>query len=373
MRILSIDNSVISYIAWYRMHSANWVNKTGCEIVEYTRNYVELMQYVVNLCNPDKTFILLDCENKNWRHQVQLDYYLEHTKVFQHKNLNNVQLIFFDEKYYTLTWDGGQERWIRSKALTKKEQADLDMDLYDKAYLDEHHFEFLPQYKGNRSKVWNFGTKREEYKDKSMVLARKAAPLFNAVCVQENDFEADCLAFMVVSLFPDDEHIMATTDTDWQQLSLIGDVKYYDPKEHCVHDKTEDQYRWSFYSKLIGGDTSDNVPGAFLLNDKGVPKKYAEKSAQNLVDSIGLSNIIQYMKERSTPSMERNKLLISMKRGYAHNKKVRTQGTVGAINQIVHGSVIPHSSLTYRDFDTTETAMHIQAQTAHRDRKKVGL
>lgn len=372
-RILSIDNSVISYVAWYRMHGKNFQNQTSCEVTEFTRNYAELMHYIQTIYKPDKTIILMDCTNPIWRNKYQLDYYIQYSRAFKHKEKKGIEYLLFDGKTFPMRYAASQERWLIDNALTKKTYAEVKWDDFEEISLDEHHIDNLPHYKGNRSKVWNFGTDRQEYKKRANDVAFSYAPLMDAVCIQKQSIEADDLAFMVVMYYPWDEHIMATNDSDWRQLSLIGDVKYYDPRDHKLIDDKEDVYRYNFYTKLIGGDSGDNVPGAWLLKPGATKEpfasKYAEKSAQNLIDKIGLDKTLEYVFENKTPSMQRNIEMISLKQSFRYLTRSGFDfGDIG--NQILHKKV-ETTHLTIEDFHTTQTALNIASADARRSRKDV--
>ena len=80
-RILSFDNSVVGRVAWHRMRSKNYYGKTNCELVEFTRNYAELMYYIKEIYAPDKIYVLMDTKKEIWRNKVQLDHYMAHSKA----------------------------------------------------------------------------------------------------------------------------------------------------------------------------------------------------------------------------------------------------------------------------------------------------
>ena len=259
------------------------------------------------------------------------------------------------------------------KCLTVAQLKTHDWDQWVSIPLEPHHVEQLPKYKGNRDKVWNFGTSKEEFKENIHRIAYKYAPHIGGVILEKDHIEADDIALFVVSKHPDAEHILITNDGDWQQLALIGDVKFYNPTAHTFTNKKREQYQYDFYCKLIGGDTSDNIPGAFLLNPKAKgkqakEKKYAEKSAKNLVDELGLDAVMPYIKENMTPSMRRNITLISMKQGYRH---LVNSGFYfdDIMNEIAH-KIVGVTELELNDFHTSGTALNMEGAQARMDRGK---
>ncbi len=118
-------------------------------------------------------------------------------------------------------------------------------------------------------------------------------------------------------------------------------------------------------------DRGENIPGAFLLKPGATKEpfttKYAEKSAQNLVDKLGVDKTLEYVFANKTPSMQRNIELISMKQGFRHLTTNGFQfGSVG--NDILHKKV-ESTHLTLEDFHTTETALNLAGADARRARK----
>ena len=369
MRILSIDNSVLTYIAWYRMDNANFRNVTNSREAEFTRNYAEIMTYVTTLYAPDKTFILMDSTVPIWRDKIQLDYYLKYAKVWIHKDNVYKHLLHFDDRYIPLRLDTARLEWIKEKNTTQKERSvEGWWNQWTECSLDEQHIEFLPHYKGNRPKEWKYETSKPDFKKLANTVAYKFAPFIDGIVLQEDTMEADDIAYLVAKLYPDDEHIMATTDRDWQQLAMHRNVSFYDPKEHVFVQKNPTQAKFDFYVKLIGGDGGDNIQGSMIENVKtGKAKKYAEKGAANLLNEMELSDAWQWMKDNMSPSLERNILLISLKRGYLH---LQSYLDMRKIIGDVHRKGVDPKTLEIADFNTTQLALRMAGNEAKRDRAK---
>ena len=370
MRIMSIDNSVVTYIAWHRMRNVNFRNRTGEEIVEFTRNYAEIMAYLQELYAPDKTIILMDCVDEVWRDKVQLEYYLEHSKAWNHTQNKERTIVMFDEKYYPLTFNIGQEGFTRGTALKQGEVKDIDWNDWDEVELEEHHIEFIPQYKGTRSSTqWLYKATKAEFKEKANAIGFSFAPLIDAVTLQQDHLEADDIAYMVVKQYPDAEHIMVTSDTDWQQLGRLGNVSFYDPRAHEFIQHSQEKYTFNFFTKLLGGDSSDNIPGAWMPNvNTGKLKYLRDKSAQNLINEVGLESIWDYMKSNKTPSLSRNLLLISMKLGF---KYINKQYNLRELLNDITDKAVDNTDLTHEDFEITKVDLRLKRIEAKRDRAKL--
>ena len=126
-----------------------------------------------------------------------------------------------------------------------------------------------------------FGKAFDTFKD---IVSEKT----NCTVLQHKEFEADDLIAGWIQQHPDVDHVVVSTDTDFQQLiapnvKLYNGVQevttthegYFDKKgNHVIDKKTKEPKtvpdpQWLLFEKCMRGDTSDNVFSAY----PGVRKK----------------------------------------------------------------------------------------------------
>ena len=372
-RIVSIDNSVISYIGWHRMHSRNFRNVTDCEIAEFTRNYAEISTYISTLFEADMTFILNDSTVPIWRDEYQLNYYCNHAKSWSCDDTFKL-LVNYDDKFFPIRYDQALGEWVSEKNITKKaRETDGFWDVWtEDEVLRDAAIDFLPHYKGNRSKVWNYGTDKDEFKRRANDVSYAYAPQMNAMVLQGDHIEADDIMYQVIKAYPDAEHFMVTTDRDWSQMMALSEnIHMYDPKEKKMLDMNPASAKLNFYTKMLGGDSGDNIPGAMILNKKtGNVKKYGEVSAKKMLQEVGHDEMWAWMKDNMSPSLERNIQLISLKRGaqYLEKKKL-----LGEVQKKIKNWKVSDKDTMIEDFNTSNIALRMARQQARKDRSDLGI
>ena len=369
MKILLIDNSVVSYHAWHTMHGANYEAETGLELAEYARNYAKHMLYLHSLFQPDRTYVLLDCNRDDiWRHRPYTEYYHRpeaHCTYFK----DDMWYSTIEDKVFRWVRPETTERWVSFK-LKKADQpafAATDEKEPDDPELSHEILLSLPAYKKCRKVTrWDYETSREDYKMRSLRIAHNFAPLIKAVVVEQKELEADDLAYCVIRQFEITKHqfVCVTSDSDWGQLCTRNkNVEIYDPIKREMLDAHCGRMAYAMWVKLIGGDAADGIPGIRLVDSKSV---IGPTKAAKLVDQHGLDGIYAWLKANAfLPSLERNLKLISFKHIPAELEKAASLSLVSRRPERVKYEL--------DKFGVTESARSLRIADAERDRMAIRM
>ncbi len=360
------------------MHGQNYEAQTSSEVIEFARNFAEIMCFIHTLIQPDKSVLLLDCPGDDcWRHEIYHRYYIQdrNFKVFQNAGDDEADgfkyHVTVDGATHLILWSQEMTRYI-SKKLVKAAVVELQADeswwevpLKD---LEENVKEavdaLLPGYKkGRKVGRWDFETPKTEFKALAAKLAPNFAPLVDGVAIGCDRAEADDLAYAFCRWLDaqegDNEVVFVTTDSDWQQLGITRDnVSFYNPATHDFVDKTANQMQEAFWVKLLGGDRSDSIPGVMLANGT---TKIAETRAAKVVEATGLGGMMDYIKAEIDPAaLKRNTDLISLKRiPYA---------LVQQCFDKINGAKPAEAKYKWIDFHLDEAAYNLAVADAQRDR-----
>ena len=155
--------------------------------------------------------------------------------------------------------------------------------------------DFYKPYKAHRKLKQQEKSVREQEEDKIMFQAYDDLIQFldektNVTLLQNPEAEADDMIALFVAAHPNDNHVIISTDSDYQQL-ISENVKIYDGVQNRIitHEgffkddknmtpikdkKTKEVLepvdpKWMLFEKCIRGDTSDNIFSAY----PGVRKK----------------------------------------------------------------------------------------------------
>ena len=200
--------------------------------------------------------------------------------------------------------------------------------------------DFYVPYKAHRRALADKRTEKEIEDDQLFYQALDDFVKFittktNCTVLRHPKGEADDMIARFIHLHPDDEHIIVSSDSDFQQL-LANNVKIYNgisallytidgildkDGKNAVNKKGQPLEKpnpeWILFEKIIRGDSSDNVMSAY----PGVRKKRIEEAFQNR-DSKGyswnnlmLSTWIDHEGNeiRVKDAYERNKTLIDLR------------------------------------------------------------
>lgn len=160
--------------------------------------------------------------------------------------------------------------------------------------------DFYTPYKAQRRELASQRTSREVEEDKVFFEAIDDLLQFlrhktNCSVLHHPNAEADDMIARWIALHPDDQHVIVSTDSDFQQL-LAPNVKIYngisallytiegiwDKDGNLAKNSKGEQLpipdpNWLLFEKIIRGDASDNVMSAF----PGVRKKKLEEAFDN--------------------------------------------------------------------------------------------
>ena len=160
--------------------------------------------------------------------------------------------------------------------------------------------DFYQPYKAQRRELASQRTSREVEEDKVFFeaiddLLQFLRHMTNCSVLHHPNAEADDMIARWIALHPDDQHVIVSTDSDFQQL-LAPNVKIYngisallytiegiwDKDGNLAKNSKGEQLpipdpNWLLFEKIIRGDASDNVMSAF----PGVRKKKLEEAFDN--------------------------------------------------------------------------------------------
>ena len=208
--------------------------------------------------------------------------------------------------------------------------------------------DYYKPYKAQRKAAQEAKSIREQEEDKIMFDAYDNMIEFldkktNVTLLQNKNAEADDMIALFIASHPDDNHIIVSSDSDYQQL-LASNVKIYDGVQNRIitlegffkddkdmtpikDKKTKELLpapdpQWLLFEKCIRGDTSDNIFSAYPgCRKKGSKNKVGMIEAFEDRNSGGF-NWNNFMLQRWTDhngeehvvreDYERNKTLIDL-------------------------------------------------------------
>lgn len=171
--------------------------------------------------------------------------------------------------------------------------------------------DFHPPYKYNRKVARDSRTPIQVEEDNEFDVAYRDLIAFfsektSCSVLHSKIAEADDLIARWIALHPDDDHVIVSTDSDFQQL-IKPNVRLYngvtnelwtvdgifnDKNKPVIDKKTKEQKtvadpEWLLFEKCIRGDSSDNVfsayPGAYLKSTKnriGIIEAFEDRNRQ---------------------------------------------------------------------------------------------
>jgi 5'-3' exonuclease len=205
--------------------------------------------------------------------------------------------------------------------------------------------DYYEPYKRNRSDARAALTEQEKEEDEVFWEAFDTFKDFietktNCTVLQHKELEADDLIAGWVQSHPDDNHIVISTDTDFQQLvapnvKLYNGVQevttthegFFDKKGERVIDKKTKEPKevdpeWMLFEKCMRGDSSDNVFSAYpgvrkkgTKNKVGLLEAFEDKSTQGFAwNNLMLQRWVDHegKEHRVMDDYERNRRLIDL-------------------------------------------------------------
>jgi len=205
--------------------------------------------------------------------------------------------------------------------------------------------DYYEPYKRNRQVARDALTEKEQEEDTVFWEAFDTFKNFvnektNCTVLQHSELEADDLIAGWVQEHPDADHVIVSTDTDFQQLiapncRLYNGVQevttttegFFDKKGELVIDKKTKQPKevnpeWMLFEKCMRGDTSDNVFSAYpgvrkkgTKNKVGLQEAFADRQTKGFNwNNLMLQRWVDHNGEehRVLEDYERNKTIIDL-------------------------------------------------------------
>lgn len=199
--------------------------------------------------------------------------------------------------------------------------------------------DIYPPYKANRKVTADARTPREveedkvffEVMDKFVEFLRNST---NCTVLRHPNAEADDMIARWIALHPDDQHIVISSDSDFQQLIksnvmiyngiaglLYTDKGVYDKDGNIAINKKGQPMappdpEWLLFEKCIRGDPSDNVMSAFPgVRTKKLQEAYADRENKGYAwNNLMLSKWLDHNNEehRVRDDFDRNCMLIDL-------------------------------------------------------------
>lgn len=290
MRVL-VDWSTICYQNWHKIKSPNYEAKTDIEQEEFSRNMAKTIVYYIARFKPTEMVFARDGLGYYWRHKKYTEYYRKHTEWYEEweepEHLNPVAYYMeYDYKIYKLEYHEAAKKWIKSRFLTiaqkevlalQKTKGEVTHTKHEDVPKELH--EFYLTYKGNRGKdKWDYTTSYSEFKELCSNIAYQLANTVKAKVIFHIAAEADDVAWAYHHKYPDEETIFITTDSDWPQLKRetmfsVDTVKLFNPLTMKWYDETMAQTDIALATKIIGGDSGDNIKAIKLKTGKTTMSK----------------------------------------------------------------------------------------------------
>jgi 5'-3' exonuclease len=238
--------------------------------------------------------IAMDDSGNYWRGPEIQQWYRENTQQATHSE-TGVTYLAFDNSVREIQPDGS----VSKSLAAAKVPANLDWKL-----VEEDHWPRLPTYKGNRKgKPWMLETPPEKYYKALTQWAYWFAGILGMKVVKIPTMEADDICAVAGSMSSENWNVdILTCDSDYHQLALYPGCTILDTgKGMITADKANDILK-SLGSKILGGDTSDNIPG--------LPKGAKGNLARN-TDKTGSADKLMYPFTGTTKA-ELGKYLLEM-------------------------------------------------------------
>lgn len=119
------------------------------------------------------------------------------------------------------------------------------------------------EYKANRTQILDEGFHRQK---KDVLELCKLLPIS---IIKHPQHECDdVIAYIAREMFPDDEHVICSSDTDFIQLLDEERIKLWNPIKKSFVQHQKNYVVW----KALRGDKSDNIPGVRGVGDATATK-----------------------------------------------------------------------------------------------------
>lgn len=291
-----IDCSILWYKAWWRMKSPGYQAESSLELEEFARGLAgdiyELQQRF------QAADLVLGIDSKEWRTPYFKQYFADRVHFWKSREIKNSWVMRVNETNYIIERSERTGSWSDKKATIAQNLA-LDLTDANKWFffekgktpqyiLDANPDTFksvqecpdwealqkrFPQYKGGRNSTWPFETSYKEFKKHARSLTLNIADTLGARAVFADWCEFDDLAHAYVAEGTASDTVLVTTDQDMDQLlanSMFLNIWHTGDKSgpaRWVNMSTETA-NFHLLCKLVGGDSSDKIPGCITWAEK---------------------------------------------------------------------------------------------------------
>lgn len=260
-----------------------------------------------------KPTILFFCFDSKpyFRTEIMRDYYKKYGKVSA-----NGEVLHYDNLFIPK----GENR---KSAYTVAQLKALNIEELGLREPTDEELEWFPKYKGTRKPFLLDGITKEDFgecvRETYASLATKVGGSLLAIPNLEAD---DLIAHICTYKKPETNVVIASVDSDLKQLIRNPNVSFFDTRISArITNKNADEEVMKLYTKLISGDTSDNISGI----PKGNKGSYGGDSAKKMVDELvefqGLGGAVATLEEtfKDSHHFQRNKTLVILPSS-AHGK-----------------------------------------------------
>ena len=203
-----------------------------------------------------------------------------------------------------------EESWKNFKKLLNKIQDDCWSSDFKMAVRGDNNFrdEIWPEYKANR--------RRQAVKNPSrrieFVKAITELAVFEGYAVPAHGREADDLVRIWAEecIKENREHIVVTNDKDLRCIP----GKFYDPKENVLFEVDAETAMANYYTQLLCGDSTDNIPGVPGLGVKGATNLISTLSTEEEYQEAVIANYISAYQDEWHDMLILNGKLIHIQR-----------------------------------------------------------
>jgi len=255
---------------------------------------------------------------------------------------------------------------------------------------------YLP-YKANRTEARSAMTPREQEEDELFWKSFDEFKTYletrtNVTVLRHQSVEADDLIARWIDLHPNHNHVIVSSDSDFEQLIaanvkiyngiagvLTTDSGYYDDKGRAVVDKKTKEVKpapnpeWMLFEKCMRGDTSDNVFSAFpgvrtrgSKNKVGLEEAFADRTnrgfmwnnlmLQRWTDHNGVEHLVK-------DCYERNRSIIDLRAQPDAIKTILDETIAQAVQQPKKPNVGPHFMKFCGKYNMQKAVENAQAHT----------
>lgn len=231
-------------------------------------------------------------------------------------------------------------------------------------------------YKAQRSEARAAQTPKEQEEDEAFWRAfdnfrEYLETKTNVTVLRHAQVEADDLIARWIELHPDHNHIIVSSDSDFEQLiapnvqiyngisgTLTTHEGYYDDRGRPIKDKKTQEIKpapdpeWMLFEKCMRGDVSDNIFSAFpgvrtrgTKNKVGLEEAYADRGnrgfmwnnlmLQRWADHEGVEHLVR-------DDYERNRSIIDLRAQPEWVKTILDETIAQAVQQVKKPSVGPN-------------------------------